>query len=53
MINTKKEALKTSVDSAISAIQPLLAQSADDPQAQQRARDILRAINYGKDGYIV
>ncbi len=49
----KEAELKNYVDLAISAIRPLYDKAAaDDKNAQEQARTILRQLSYGQDGYI-
>ncbi|MEI2783695.1 MAG: methyl-accepting chemotaxis protein [Candidatus Competibacter sp.] len=49
----KEAELKNYVDLAISAIRPLYENAAaDDKNAQEQARTILRQLSYGQDGYI-
>ncbi|MEW9900245.1 cache domain-containing protein [Chitinivorax sp. PXF-14] len=47
----KRAELKHYVELALSSIQPLYDARRDDPAAQEQAKAILRAINYGDDGY--
>jgi signal transduction histidine kinase len=49
----KEAELKNYVDLAISVIRPLYENAAaDDKNAQEQARNILRQLSYGQDGYI-
>ncbi|MBK8751452.1 MAG: cache domain-containing protein [Candidatus Competibacteraceae bacterium] len=49
----KEAELKNYVDMAISAIRPIYeSATADDAKAQEQAKNILRQLSYGKDGYI-
>jgi len=48
----KEAELKNYVDMAISAIRPLYDKAAaDDKDAQEQARTVLRQLSYGQDGY--
>ncbi|MCB1765429.1 MAG: cache domain-containing protein [Candidatus Competibacteraceae bacterium] len=49
----KEAELKNYVDMALSAIRPLYeGASATDAKAQEQARNILRQLSYGQDGYV-
>ncbi|WP_188745306.1 methyl-accepting chemotaxis protein [Marinobacterium zhoushanense] len=50
MLEAKRTELKNYVDAAISAVAPLVRDGSDE--AREQARDVLRSIGYGKDGYI-
>lgn len=50
LIAKKKEELKGYVDLAITAVAPIVASNA--PDAEERAKDVLRSMTYGEDGYV-
>ncbi len=50
LVSAKQEELRNYVDAAISAVQPLV--EIGDAEAREAARDVLRSIGYGDDGYI-
>jgi len=53
MMAAKRAELRNYVSLAVSALEPVYARAmADDAKAKQQAKDILRSLSYGKDGYV-
>lgn len=50
LVAKKKEELRAYVDLALTAVAPIVASQAAD--AQERAKDVLRSMAYGEDGYL-
>ncbi|KEA64006.1 Methyl-accepting chemotaxis protein I (serine chemoreceptor protein) [Marinobacterium lacunae] len=50
LISAKREELKNYVESAVTAVAPFVAKGGEEAKSQ--ARDVLRAISFGDDGYI-
>ncbi len=50
LIEKKKDELKAYVDLAITAVAPIV--TSQEPDAKERAKDVLRSMAFGKDGYL-
>lgn len=50
LIEKQKEELKAYIDLAITAVKPIVESQA--PDAKERAKDVLRSMTYGEDGYL-
>lgn len=50
LFRLKREELKQQVETSISVLRPLIARG--DEQSRQQAREMIRAITYGEDGYV-
>lgn len=52
LINAKKEALKSHIDIAMTAIQPILDdKSLTDSEAKEKVKVLINGLRYGEDGY--
>ncbi|SEG34147.1 methyl-accepting chemotaxis protein [Marinobacterium lutimaris] len=50
LIAKQKEELKAYIDLALTAVAPIVASQA--PDAKERAKDVLRSMTFGEDGYL-